>query len=54
VVQPDGRIVAGGIRCSTPNRFALVRYDPDGKIVAGGGDGGFALARYLVRVRRSP
>ena len=41
VVQPDGKIIVGGIGDSTTTGFTLARYNPDGSIdtTFGGGDG---------------
>src|SRR5829696_952535 len=48
VVQPDGRIVAGGVAsadAADPGSFALVGYRPDGRLDPGFGAGGRVLLR---------
>src|SRR5215831_8915190 len=43
VIQPDGKIVAGGESAAS---FALIRYNIDGSLDPGFGNGGLALADF--------
>lgn len=47
VVQPDGKIIAGGYAfMSTPDDAVLVRYNPDGTLDASFGSGGIAIENW--------
>jgi len=48
VLQPDGKLVAGGIAWtdSVTTNFALARYNPDGSLDATFGSGGIAILPY--------
>lgn len=47
LIQPDGKLIAGGVSSINMMGFALVRYQPDGSLDASFGNGGFAQADFL-------